>query len=298
MILLYRIWRRRRDAARAAATAAPSPTPGAAEWGRASAAARGPLALLLHQVRFDLLASARNPRARFFTFVFPILLLVIFAGVFGNGWTVVDGVRVHLTRFFVPGILSLSIVSAAYANLVQVVTTARETGILKRRRATPAPGWLLVGGQALSTLAIAVLMSALLLVVARIGWSVTFGAGAIAAMGLAVVVGTLALACIGYAVAGLIGSPDAAQPIVQATTLPLYFISGVWIATANLPHTLRGIGSLFPIEHLAAAAHLASVRTSFSAALAPGDLLVLAVWGAAAALFAARRFTWLPRGAA
>ena len=28
--------------------------------------------------------SLRNPRARFFTFFFPILLLVIFAGVFGT----------------------------------------------------------------------------------------------------------------------------------------------------------------------------------------------------------------------
>ncbi len=68
-----------------------------------SAASRGPLALLAHQARFELLASFRNPRARFFTFFFPVLLLVIFAGLFGHGTTTVDGVKVHTARFFVPG---------------------------------------------------------------------------------------------------------------------------------------------------------------------------------------------------
>jgi uncharacterized membrane protein len=56
----------------------------------------------------------------------------------------------------------------------------------------------------------------------------------------------------------------------------------------------RAIAEVFPIEHLAAALHLASVRGSFTAALAQSDLLVLVVWAIAAAVFAARRFSWLP----
>jgi len=54
-------------------------------------------------------------------------------------------------------------------------------------------------------------------------------------------------ACIAYAVSGLIGSPDAAQPIVQATMLPLWFISGAFIPIPNLPSTLRRIEELFPV---------------------------------------------------
>ena len=57
------------------------------------------------------------------------------------------------------------------------------------------------------------------------------------------------------------------------------------------------IAAIFPIEHLAAATHLASVRGSFSSALAPADLLVLAAWAFAAVIFAARRFSWLPAAA-
>ena len=301
LIRLYRAWRERAamargDLAEAAAFAAPagiatgSPRAGALR----AAASRGPLPLLAHQVRYDLLASFRNPRARFFTLVFPILLLVILAGVFGHGTTVVDGVRVHLSQFYVPGILAMSIITAAYVTLVVSVATARENGVLKRRRATPASPAILIGGQAVATLATTAAMTVVLLVIGRLAYHVSMAPGALLAIACTVVVGTLSFACIGYAVAGLIGSVDAAQPIVQATMMPLYFISGVWIPTATLSHTLQTVASIFPVEHLASAMHLASVHSNLGAALAPKDLLVLAIWGLAAAAFAARRFSWLP----
>lgn len=260
-----------------------------------TAAARGPLALLVHQARYDTLASMRNPRARFFTFMFPILLLVIFASVLGHGHTtIIDGTRVSLARYFVGGIIAMSIITAAYAGLVVTIASAREAGVLKRRRATPVPPVIIIGGQALATLVTAAIASTLLLLVARIGYGIAFSVGALAAMGIAAVVGTATFACLAYAVVGLIGSPDSAQPIVQATMLPLYFISGVWIPTESLSPTLRHIAEIFPIEHLAAALHLASVRGSLTSALAPRDLLVLALWALATAVFAARRFRWLP----
>ena len=265
---------------------------------RPSAAARGPVALLIHEARYALIAAWRNPRARFFTFIFPILLLVVFAGVFGHGHTTtIDGHRVSVSTYFVGGILALSIISAAYGNLVMSVATARETGILKRRRATPVPPATLVAGQALATLVIAVVMTALLLVIARAAYSVAIPIGALAAMAVAVVVGTVSFACLGYAVAGMIGSPDSAQPIVQLTLLPLYFISGVWIPTASLSHSLRSIASVFPVEHLAASMHGATIYSSFAAAVSPSDLLVLAAWGVGAVALAARRFSWLPSAA-
>lgn len=289
---LYRAWRARFGTP-AGSTSPPAP----ARRHTRSAAARGPLAVLAMQVRYDLLASFRNPRARFFTLIFPIVLLVILAGVFGHGTTIVDGVRVQISRFYVPGILALSIITAAYAGLVVTVANARETGVLKRRRATPVSPAILIGGQALATLVTTAAMSVILLLVGRIAYGVSFAPGALVAIACAVVVGTLSFACIGYAVAGMIGSVDAAQPIVQATVLPLYFISGIWIPNSNLSHSLRSIASIFPVEHLAAALHLASVHSSLGAALAPKDLLVLAIWGVAAAAIAARRFSWLPRAA-
>jgi ABC-2 type transport system permease protein len=301
LIRLIRAWRERGSVASPeAGDAAVMPAPVSFIAGshsgpaRRTAASVGPLALIAHQVRFDLLASFRNPRARFFTIIFPIVLLVILAGVFGSSTTVVDGVHVKLSHFYVPGILALSIITSAYATLVVSVATARETGVLKRRRATPVSPAILIGGQALSTLVTTATMTAVLLLIGRLAYGFAVAPGALVAIGCTVIVGTLSFACIAYAIAGLIGSVDAAQPIVQATVMPLYFISGIWIPNANLSPALRSIASVFPVEHLAAALHLASVHGSLGATIAPQDLLVLALWGLAAAAIAARRFSWLP----
>ncbi|MHB8659878.1 MAG: ABC transporter permease [Solirubrobacteraceae bacterium] len=261
---------------------------------RRSAAARGSLALLVHQVRYDLLASVRNPRARFFTFLYPVLLLVVFTSVFGHGSTVVEGVRIPVSHYFLAGILAMSIITATYSSLIVSVATARETGVLKRRRATPASPTLLIAGQALTTLLIALVMSIVLLTLGRIAYGISLPAAALVAIAPTVVTGTIAFAGLGYAAAGMIGSLDAAQPIAQATMMPLYFISGVWIPTTQLPHALNSIAQIFPVEHLAAALHQASVNTSISTAISPQDLAILALWALAAAAFAIRRFSWLP----
>lgn len=262
-----------------------------------SAASRGPMVLLFHQAAYDLRISFRNPRARFMGFFFPIVLLVVFNGVFGSGYTEVAHVRVPLKVFYVPGILAMSIVVNAYAGLVISISALRETGVLKRRRATPVPATVLIAGQAMATVATTALITVVLLVIAKLAYGVGLAGPAIAAVACTALLGTLAFACVGYAVSGMIGSPDAAQPVVQATMLPLWFISGVFIPVASLSKGLKDVAKVFPVEHLANSLHLASVHSSFGASLSGSDLLVLAVWAVGAAMFAAWRFSWLPSGA-
>ncbi len=262
-----------------------------------SAAARGPLAMVLHEAAYDLRISLRSPRARLMGIIFPIVLLVIFIGVFGNEHTLVDGSRVSLKVFYVPGILAMSIVVNAYASLVISISGLRETGVLKRRRATPVPAAVLIAGQALATVVNTAITAAILLMVARIFYGVTFAGPALAGVACTTLVGTLAFASIGYAVSGMIGSQEAAQPTVQMTMLPLWFISGVFIPISNLSPALRDLADVFPVQHLSNSLHLASVHASFSASISATDMLVLAVWALGAGAFCAWRFSWLPAGA-
>jgi ABC-2 type transport system permease protein len=272
-----------------------APTRSAAR-GRSSAA-DGPLALIAHQARFDLRAAMRNPRARFFTLIFPLLLLVIFDGVFANGTTTTGGVRISTDRFYVAGIATMALITSCYVTLTQRVVNQREGGSLKRRRATPAPAWVLIAGQGLATTAISAGVTAVLLVVGHAAFGVGVSAGALLAVAITVAVGSLAFCCLGYAVASFIDNADAAQPIVQFSLIPLYFISGVWVPTASLPHGVRAIADVFPVAHVAGAMHQAFAHASFGAALAPVHLLVTAAWALGAVLVAARRFSWLPAAA-
>jgi ABC-2 type transport system permease protein len=292
---LIRLWRARRPRVAQPGSAMALAASGSPD--AISPAARGPLALVLHEAAYDLRISLRSPRARFMGIVFPIVLLVIFVGVFGNDHTLVDGATVSLKVFYVPGILAMSIVVNAYASLVISISGLRETGVLKRRRATPVPATVLIVGQALATVVNTAITATILLLVARLLYGVGFAGAALAAVACTTLVGTLAFACIGYAVSGLIGSQEAAQPTVQMTMLPLWFISGVFIPITNLSPALRDLADVFPVQHLANSLHLASVHTSFGASISATDMLVLAAWALGAGVFCAWRFSWLPAGA-
>ena len=58
----------------------------------------------------------RNRRARFFTLALPVLFLVIFASVF-TGTAKVAGGSIDTTLYYISGIITLAIISAASGNL-------------------------------------------------------------------------------------------------------------------------------------------------------------------------------------
>jgi ABC-2 type transport system permease protein len=254
--------------------------------------------LAVHQFRYDLLSFSRNRQALFFTLALPVLFLVIFASVFGgHGNTVkVAGGRIDAAISYVPGIMALGIIAAAFTNLINSVTAQREMGVLKRRRATPVPAGAIIAGRALTAVVTALGISVVLM---AIGW-LAFGAHlpgrTTPALALAVVVGTLSACCLGFALAAAIRDEDAAQPVTQAVLLPLFFISGVFVPTANLPHWLYDVAGIFPVRHLAAALLTAYNPHTHGAGLAGTDLLIVAAWGAAGLVIALRRFSWNPLG--
>jgi ABC-2 type transport system permease protein len=254
------------------------------------------MSLLAHEIRYDLLAVWRNPRARVFTLALPLILLVALVGLShgGGAHTTVGGERVALDRFFVGGIIAMSLLSSTYGSLVAIVVSQRESGGFKRLRATPVPAWVIVAGQAITTLLVAVMTEVVLLVVARVVYGIGISAQGLAIAAVAVVCGGLAFACVAYAVASLIPNVDAAQPAVQLTMLPLYFISGIWFSVDDLPDGLRKVAEVFPVEPLSHAVHLAFL----SGTLDGGDLATLAAWAIGGVIVAARRFSWLPSPAA
>jgi ABC-2 type transport system permease protein len=257
----------------------------------------GMFRMTMHQFWYDLHAQMRNRQAQFFTVALPILFLVIFASIFGGHDTVaVSGGRIETSVAYVPGIMTLGIIAAAFINLVISVTAQRETGVLKRRRATPVPAAVLIAGRALTAVVIALSTTVVLLV---IGWA-AFGAHVPArtapALALTIVVGAVSFCCLGYTVASLIHDQDAAQPVTQGIMLPLYFISGVFVPVSTLPHWIVDVAAIFPVRHLAAALLTAYNPHTQGAGLAPLDLLVIAAWGAGGLLIALRRFSWLPLG--
>ena len=250
--------------------------------------------LSLHQFRFDMRAFFRNRQSRFFTLALPVLFLVIFASLFHGGTVNVAGGRISTSVYYVPGIIALGIIAAAFVNLVISVTAQRETGALKRRRTTPVPAAAIIAGRALTSVVVALGMTGLLLAIGWLFYGATVPVRTAPALVLTVIVGALAFCCLGFALASVIRSQDSAQPITQAVMLPLYFISGVFIAASTLPRWLADIAGVFPVRHLAAALLAAYNPHTAGAGLAGTDLLVVALWGAGGLAIALWRFSWVP----
>lgn len=260
-----------------------------------TAASRGMVALVLHQARFDLRGFLRNRQARFFTLVLPLLFLVIFVSVFGNNK--VGPSQVKASTYYVPGLSAMAIIAASFVNLVISITVLREEGILKRRRSTPVPAWVLIAGRTLMAIGVSLTSMIVLLLVGRFAYGVRLPTRTIPGVAVTAVVGSISFCVLAYAFSTVIENEDSAQPMVQAVMLPLYFISGIFIPAVNLPDWLRHVAQVFPVQHLANGLHHAYDPATTGIGIVWSDIAVLAIWGAIGLVFALVRFSWLPKAA-
>jgi ABC-2 type transport system permease protein len=142
-----------------------------------------------------------------------------------------------------------------------------------------------------------VLVSVLLVIITagfgRVFYSAEIPTGsALVQMLVMLAVGAAAFCALGFAISAVIPNADAALPIVNAVTLPLLFLSGIFIPLGNNPPGwMVWVGRIFPLRHF-----LSGMQASFlGSAFDWTDVLVVAAWGLAGLLFAIRFFRWEPR---
>jgi ABC-2 type transport system permease protein len=253
------------------------------------------LALVGHQFRYDQKAFWRNPASVFFTVMFPVVLLLIFATVFGDQTVEVRG-GIKTTTYYVPAIITLSVISATMQSLAMSLVIAREDGRLKRSRGTPMPPWVFIAGRVGNSIVVALMMLGLLAAIGRVLYGVPIPWDRLPAIVLVLVIGAASFCCLGIALTAAIPSQDAAAPIVNALLLPLYFLSGVFIPDDQLPSGVIHFADIFPIRHFFEAFFDVYDPGGAGGGLQWGNLAVVAIWGVAGLLLAIRFFRWTPRG--
>lgn len=253
------------------------------------------MSLVWHQLRYDQKVFWRNPASVFFTVAFPVILLLIFATVFGDQTVDVAG-GIETTTYYVPAIVTLSVISATMQSLAMSLVIAREDGRLKRGRSTPMPAWVFIAGRVGNSIVVALLMLALIAAIGNLVYGVPIPWDRLPAIVLTLVVGAAAFCCLGVALTAAIPSQDAAAPIVNALLLPLYFLSGVFIPDDQLPSGVIHFADAFPVRHFFEALFNAYVPAAAGGSgVEWGNLAAVAAWGAAGLLLAVRYFRWTPR---
>lgn len=250
---------------------------------------------IAHQARYDLRVYFRDPQARVFTIALPVLLLLLFGYIFrhetfGSGNTAVSGVSYYLPRMIV-----LDVVGSTLSNLVVSVVNKRESGALRRRRASPVRTSALIAGDVITCEVSSVSITVLLVLIGVFVFGVQLTAAAAGMVLLAVVVGTACLAGLAYAVTIAVRSQDSAGPLIMLVMFVLNAISGIYIPESLFPAWLRDIAQVLPIRPLATAVQAAvDPVTNGGQRFAWPDLLIVLAWGVAGTLLSVRRFSWSP----
>lgn len=262
--------------------------------------------LVLHQLRFTNRAFWRNPFMASSTFALPLMFLVIFTGLLGGGDVMIGGTPLRQSTYFVGTMSAFGVISACYTNIAIGTTFSRDGGVLKRLRGTPLPPYAYLAARILHGMFVGALLVALTLAFGRLVYDSPIPEGsALLRFTVTFLVGSLSFAALGLAVTAAVPNADAAPAVVNASILPLLFLSGIFIPLGDdTPRWMVTASDVFPVGPFAEA-----MRAGFLGNVTrPGptgpvaaypfewsSVLNVALWGLAGFVLAARYFSWQPR---
>ena len=248
--------------------------------------------LFLHELAAQQRLFWRSREAAFFTFVLPIVFLVLIGSVYGS--SEVDGIRG--STYLLAGLLGYSVISTAFAGLAITLVLRRESGVLKRVRGTPLPTGVFLGAVIASTLVVIALGALAQVLVGRFGVDAGWPERPVE-LAVALLFGAACFSALGLAITGVIRTAEGSSALVNAIYLPLVFISGVFFSVDSLPGFLQAVAEVSPLTYLLRLVRECVVEGGEGLAGSLEAIAVLAGWGLAGLALAVRMFRWEPREA-
>ncbi len=268
-----------------------TPTPAPTRPAPPPAAAIG-----LARVGLELRLFVRDPGQVVFSFAYPIVMLVIFASVFG-GDDAPGGVP--FPQYFLAGIAATGIMLTSFQAVGTAIAEERDRGDLARLQTIGTPAVSYFVGKAGQVLVTTALQLTLLLAVAATQYDVPMPTETSRWLTFAWVVlgGALAGTVLGVAVAS-VGSTRSVGNGIAAFAIVLQFISGVFFIGSDLPDLMDRVAALFPLKWLVQGMRSVFLPDSSAVAEQAGSwehgttALVLAAWVIIGAVVCARTFRW------
>jgi ABC-2 type transport system permease protein len=242
-----------------------------------------------HQFHVEQLLFWRSRELAFFTFLLPIVFLVLLGSAYGDN--TVDGISGY--EFLLAGMLGYGAASTTFAGLGIILVLRRESGTLKRLRATPLPSRTYLAALFSSFVFVYFVEAAILIVLARTIFDVAVPTRLLSLV-FVLFVGAASFTALGVGVSTLVRTAEGASAVINAIYLPAAFIAGAFFSTDGFPEVLQWIADVLPLSHFIAAVRDVVIGNEHAWSEA-GNLVVVAAWGLVGAVLAARRFRWEPR---
>ena len=191
---------------------------------------------------------SREPITVIFSLAFPLVMLLVLAGVFGNEVDPEfrDAIPVD---YYVPGYLAIVIASIGLIGLPVHLAAYRERGILRRFRASSVSPWSLFAAQVTVSFVLAVVGSVLLVVAAVVIYDAQLPESP-ARLLLAFVISTLSFVSLGFLIGTLLASARAAQAVGLLLFLPMWLLSGAGPPRGVMGGAMRAISDVLPLTYV------------------------------------------------
>ena len=255
---------------------------------------RRDLGLVGWQIRYEQRAYWRNRGRGVFTFVFPVMLLVIFASL-DQGAHIASRGNIAYNDFFVPGILAYGVIATTFVNLSMGTAILRDAGVLKRMQGTPLPRWAYVAARILSASLVTLVMAVVVLGLGTAVYGLDFRVAELPALILTLLLGTAAFTTLGIGITRFIPSAETGPVLINLIIWPLTFISNIWFPIDSLPTVLRTIADIFPIKALASGLQYVFDPRHHGSLFDGPSLRTLAIW-TAIGVYLMVRFLRQPQG--
>jgi ABC-2 type transport system permease protein len=245
--------------------------------------------LFVHEVKTEQLLFWRNRESAFFTFFLPVIFFLVFGSIYGNDR--ISGIRG--ATFLEAGMIGYGVASTAFAGLAITMVIRRESGVLKRVRATPLPPWTYLIAVLVSTFLTFLVEATLLIVLGRVLFSVGLPDRPFSLF-LTLLIGAAAFAALGLGLTGFIRSAEGSSAVVNFVYLPMAIISGTFFSPEKYPSFLRAIADLLPLTYFTKLVR--EVMVGHHHVWSEGSsIAIVLLWGAVGIFAALRRFRWQPR---
>tara|TARA_B100000586_G_scaffold55902_1_gene38100 strand:+ start:59 stop:838 length:780 start_codon:yes stop_codon:yes gene_type:complete len=252
------------------------------------------LPLFLKQIVYENKSYRRNPAAAFFTLVFPLLFLFMLR-IFGNDSVEIDGGIVSRATKYIPMITAFSVIGSSYTGIAMTLTLNRDIGVLKRYKGTPLPLIIFLLGKIAHNTIVSFALAVIIAIIAFVVFDVGLPTNSIVAFLLTIILGAATFTSLGIAFTSVIPNSDAAAPMVNASVIPLMFISDVFIPMDSAPNWLNGIAQVFPVRPFSLS--LQETYSPFSSGLTsnPENFAILFAWLVVGIIASLKFFSWEPR---
>ena len=250
-----------------------------------------PMRGLLKLTWLEIKIFLREPLGAFGTIAMPVIAFVVLGRIAGGSLARLSPTSRGGTLVAVsfPVFSTVLIAISAVLSLVTIISIYRESGILKRLRATPLGPLTILTAHVLVKLLLTATTLVLMVLVGKRYYPVGVDAP-LAGFTLALLISTLSILSLGFLISSIVPTARFAQPLGAIILYPMIAVSGLFVPIASLPPLLRGLARFLPLTYAVSLLQGIWTHEAWSAHL--GDIAALSLAFIVLTAISTRVFRW------